>query len=124
MRLIDRKVPINEAFRRLQVLRVMDLIELEQAKLGYKLCNNILPTVLSRLMMHDYNNSTMVKCHSYQTRQKNVPNRPNAKLNLYHKSFLYQSIACYSKLDKEIREAPTLPSFTKQLKKLIINSQY
>ena len=31
VRLIDRKVPISEAFKRLQVLRVMDLIELEQA---------------------------------------------------------------------------------------------
>ena len=124
VRLIDRKVPISEAFKRLHVLRVMDLIELEQAKLGYKLCNRLLPTVLIHLMMHDSDNSTMVKSHSYQTRQKNIPNRPNAKLNLYRKSFLYQAIACYSKLDKEIRDAPTLPSFTKQLKKLIMNNQY
>ena len=124
VRLIDRKVPISEAFKRLQILRVMDLIELEQAKLGYKLCNRLLPTVLIHLMMHDYDNSTMVKSHSYQTRQKNIPNRPNAKLNLYRKSFLYQAIACYSKLDKQMRAAPTLPSFTKQLKKLIINNQY
>ena len=93
VRLIDRKLPISEAFKRLQILRVMDLIELEQAKLGYKLCNRLLPTVLIRLMMHDYDNSTMVKSHSYQTRQKNIPNRPNTKLNLYRKSFLYQAIA-------------------------------
>ena len=122
--LIDRNIPISEAFKRSQVLKVTDLIELEQAKLGYKMCNRLLPTVLIQMMMHYYDNSTMVKSHSYQTRQKNIPNRPNAQLNLYQKSFLYQAIACYSKLDKEIRDAPTLPSFTKQLKKLIMNTRY
>ena len=60
VRLIDRKVPISEAFKRLQILRVMDLIELEKAKMGYKLCNRLLPTVLICLMMHDHDNSTMV----------------------------------------------------------------
>ena len=110
-----------EVFKKLKILTVTDLIQLEQSKLGYKLCKGLLPTVLTRLMMHDYNKSDMVKKHSYSTRQKNIPNRPNAKLNLYRKSFLYQSIACYSKLNTDLRESVTLLSFTKHLKRLLAN---
>ena len=119
VRLIDSSVPTNEAFKKLQILTIPDLINLEQAKLGYKLCKGLLPLVLTHLMMHDYNKCTIVKSHSYQTRQKNIPNRPNVKLSLYRKSFLYQAISCYSKLDTKLRDSPTLSSFTRQLKKYI-----
>ena len=116
VRLIDSSVSTSEAFKKLQILTVPDLINLEQGKLGYKLCKGLLPMALTCLMMHDYNNCTIVKSHSYQTWQKNIPNRPNVKLSLYRKSFLYQAIACYSKLDKKLRDSPTLFSFTRQLK--------
>ena len=122
VRLIDSSVPTREAFKKIQILTVPELINLEQGKLGYKLCNGLLPLVLTRLMMHDFNNCTIVKSHSYKTRQKNIPNRPNAKLTLYRKSFLYQAIASYSKLDKKLRDSPTLFSFTRQLKKSIIDN--
>ena len=117
VRIIDSSVPTSEAFKKLQILTVPDMIKLEQCKLGYKLCNGLLPSVLTRLMMHDFNNCTIAKKHSYKTRQKDIPNRPNVKLNLYHKSFLYQAIACYSKLDKNLRDSPTIFSFSKKFKK-------
>ena len=117
VRMIDSSVPISEAFKKLQILTVPDMINLEQGKLGYKLCNGLLPSVLTRLMMHDFNNCTIAKNHSYKTRQKDIPNRPNVKLSLYRKSFLYQAIACYSKLDKNLRDSPTIFSFSKKLRK-------
>ena len=118
VRMIDSSVPTIEAFKKLQILTVSDMINLEQGKLGYKLCNGLLPSVLTHLMSHDFNNCAIVKNHSYRTRQKDIPNRPNAKLRLYRKSFLYQAIACYSKLDKKLRDSPTLFSFSKKLKKI------
>ena len=93
VRMIDSSVSTIEAFKKLQILIVSDMINLEQGKLGYKLCNGLLPSVLTRLMSHDSNNCAIVKNHSYRTRQKDIPNRPNAKLRLYRKSFLYQAIA-------------------------------
>ena len=122
VRMIDSSVPTSEAFKKLQILTVSDMINLEQGKLGNKLCNGLLPSVLTRLMMHDFNNCTIVKNHSYKPRQKDIPNRPNAKLNLYRKSFLYQAIACYSKLDKKLRDSPTIFSFSKKLKKSMISN--
>ena len=122
-RLIDSSLSTSETFKKLQILTVPDLIKLEQCKLGYKLCNGLLPTVLTRLMMHDSNNCTMVKSHSYKTRHKDIPNRPNARSTLYHRSFLYQAIACYSKLDKKLRDSSTLFSFIRQLKKSTITNK-
>ena len=69
-------------------------------------------------MMHDSNNCTTAKNHSYKTRQKHIPNRPNAKLSLYCKSFLYQAIACYSKLDKNLRDSPTIFFIQQEIKKV------
>ena len=122
VRLIENSVPTREAFKKLQILTVPELINLEQGKLGYKLCNGLLPTVLTCLMMHDFNNCTMMKSHSYKTRQKNIPNRPNAKLSLYRRSFLYQAISNYSKLDTNLRGLAMLFSFTRQLKKFLVGN--
>ena len=120
IRLIDYSVPTCEVFKRLQILTVSELVNLEQGKLGYKLCRGLLPSVLTRLMLHDSNNCTIVKSHSYKTRQKNIPNRPNAKLSLYRRSFLYQAISSYSELNNNLRNSTTLSSFTRQFKRLLI----
>ena len=122
VRLIENFVPTQEAFKKLQILTVPALINLEQGKLGYKMCNGLLPTVLTNLMMNDPNNRTMTKIHSYETRQKNIPNRPNVKLSLYRRSFLYQAISIYSKLEPSLRGSATLLSFTRQLKKFLIGN--
>ena len=120
IRLVDHSIPASEAFKRLRILTVSELINLEQGKLGYKLCRGMLPSVLTRLMLHDSNNCTIVKSHPYMTRQKHIPNRPNAKLSLYRRSFLYQAISTYSELNDNLRNSTTLSSFTRQFKRLLI----
>ena len=80
LRLINPSVATRQLLTRLKILSVEKLIDLEQCKLGYKLCHQLLPVVLTRLMKHD---------HPYATRQKAIPHRPSAKLGLYQNSFLY-----------------------------------
>ena len=120
IRLVDYSIPACEVFKRLRILTVSELVNLEQGKLGYKLCRGLLPSVLTRLMLHDSNNCTIVKSHSYMTRQKHIPNRPNAKLSLYRRSFLYQAISSYSELNDNLRNSTTLSSFMRQFKRLLI----
>ena len=122
VKLINTSLSTSESFKTLRILTVHQLIELEQSKLGYKLCNKLLPFVLTKLMQSDQHNCTMLKTHHYKTRQKCIPNRPNVKSSLYRKSFLYQAIACYSNLGKDIRDAPNLATFTKHAK-LHLNNQ-
>ena len=70
VKLIDNTKCVSDVFKKLRMLTVKDLTELEQSKLGYKLCKGMLPDVLTRLMLCDFNKNTMVKKHSYPTRQK------------------------------------------------------
>ena len=120
VKLINPSLPVHSIFANLQILDVKQLIELEQCKIGYKMCNNLLPPVLTRLLFEDHNKCVMTKAHSYSTSQKNIPNRPNAKGTQYCKSFLYQSIACYSGLPHDIRNVNNINLFVKRLKKFII----
>ena len=103
VKLINPSLPVSRIFTKLHILDVKQLIELEQCKIGYKMCNNLLPPMLTRLLYEDQNKCVMSKVHSYPTRQKNIPNRPNVKSTQYRKSFLYQAIVCYSGFPHNIR---------------------
>ena len=89
LQLVNPSIPTYQLLTQLKVLSIEKLIDLRQCNLGYKLCHQLLPVVLTELIKHDQNNSDMTKTHSYPTRQKAIPHRPNAKLGLYRNSFLY-----------------------------------
>ena len=75
--LVDTKINRKVVCEKLRILTVQQLISLEQCKLGYKLCHSLLPISLERLMKHDHNQHSIVKVYNYQTRQKDIPYRPN-----------------------------------------------
>ena len=121
IRQIENTTSVDEAFKKLKILTVNQLIELEQSKMGYKLCKGLLPTATTQIMMSDADSRPMKKTHTYETRQKNVPNRPKVKSKIYMDSFLYRSISSYSNLSQKLREAPTLSNFVRLIKKELMN---
>ena len=123
IKLIDNSTTHVEVRRKQKILTVPHLIELEQTKMGYKLCNGLLPKAITKLMMCDVNKRSIAKTHTYETRQKDVPHRPNVRSKLYMDSFLYRSITCYSNLRQELRNAPSLVSFTKSVKNYLLESK-
>ena len=116
LRLINLTCSTQELYTRLKILSIEKLIDLEQSKLGYKLCHQLLPVVLTRLMKSDQNNQDMVKSHSYATRQKTIPHRPSAKLGLYRNSFLYRAISTYSNLPLDLQQLSNLNLFNSRVK--------
>ena len=116
LKLINSTYSTRERHLRLKILSIEKLIDLEQSKLGYKLCHQLLPVVLTRLLKSDQNNQDMEKLHSYSTRQKAIPHRPSAKLGLYRNSFLYRSISTYSNLPLELQQLPNLNIFNNRVK--------
>ena len=117
LRLVNPFIPIKDRLSKLNILSINRLIELEQCKLCYKLCNQMLPTILTRLIKHDQHNNDMMKTHAYPTRQKQIPHRPKVKLGLYQRSFLYQTISRFSNLPIELQGLPNLANFTHRVKK-------
>ena len=106
-------------YQTLRVLPIKKLVMLEQAKLGYKLCNNLLPKKLSGALLTDQNNDSIKKVHGYDTRHKNVPNLPTASSTKYRNSFLCKAISTYSSLPQTVTQIRSLPKFVCDCKKYL-----
>ena len=54
-KLIDKSMPTDKIFIKYRILPFEQLVRLEQSKLGFKLCNNLLPKNLAKSMKYDHN---------------------------------------------------------------------
>ena len=105
-----------DGFSLAKIPTLEQLIVLEQCKIGFKLCTHELPQGLTKLLLTNHEKRSIQKTHSYDTRSKNLPNRPCAKLGLYRNSFLYNSIKYFSLLPLEVRNSATLSVFVRRCK--------
>ena len=121
VKLIDPKLVSDEIFRKYKILKFVNMVKVEQCKLGYKLCHDLLPKALANNMVRDHNMHSISKCHKYQTRGKSIPNLPVVKGIKYRSSFLFNTIKLYSELDKELHACKNLSTFAKHCKNLHCN---
>ena len=59
--LINPNSSVEEIFRKFKVLKVTDMLHLEQCKMGYKLCHNLLPAKLAQNMLLDHTCDSILK---------------------------------------------------------------
>ena len=114
--LIDPTKKSEQVFQENRILTLAEMIYLEQCKLGYKLCHNLLPKQLEENMTKDHRQNSIAKTHQYSTRSKKIPNLPQVSGSKYRSSFLYNSIKLYSDLDYTIKQAKNLRAFVKLCK--------
>ena len=103
IKLIDKTTTIDKAFGKHRILPFEQLVRLEQCKLGFKLCNNLLPINLAKCMKEDHNMQSITKTHQYSTRNKHIPNLPHVVSNKYRNSFLYRAVKEYSDLKLQVQ---------------------
>ena len=63
VKLIDTNVPREKVYKIMNILKLTSLIELEQCKIGYKLCHSLLPAALlywENTLIHLHTNSSFV----------------------------------------------------------------
>ena len=113
--LINANSRVDEILRNCKILKFTDMVQLEQCKMGYKLCHNLLPSKLTQNMLLDHRSHSIVKEHRYPTRCKSIPNLPRAINAKYRSSFLYSAIREYSALDNNLKQAKNLHVFVKKL---------
>ena len=118
VKLIDPILNKDKIFRKHKILKLDDMVKVEQCKLGYKLCHGLLPKALANNMVRDHNRYSISKHHKYQTRGKSIPNLPSAKGQNYRSSFLFNAIKLYSELDTELLNSKNLSIFVKHCKNL------
>ena len=121
-KLITGQTPTPENFKKEKMLRLQDLIQMENRKLGYKLEKNLLPLNLHKLLWTDSKNKTLQKTHHYNTRDKYLPKLPKVTNTNYQRGFQFQSIKDYESTPVEIRNSSTLNSFVRKLKLHLLSS--
>ena len=116
------KLNTELCFTKSKILRVKSLIKLEEYKLGYKMCHNLLPRPLHDCLLTDHCDRTTEKRHSYNTRHKSTPNLPHAKTRKYRNSLLFSTIQSYMHLPLDCKDSKTLASFVKKCKTMLLKS--
>ena len=87
--LIDPTMSTVEITKKYRILGLEKIMRLEQMKIGYKLCHNLLPMNVAVQIRYDHKGQNMSKEHKYQTRNKYIPNLPQVYNNKYKSSFLF-----------------------------------
>ena len=122
VKLLDLSKCLDEIYRKHKILKVDELVNLEQKKLGYKLNNDLLPLNLAKVLLTDRIGKTLKKQHKYSTRQKDHPNLPSHHSRLYNDSFLVQSIKNYNNLNLDTKNLKPLHKFAATIKESAIMS--
>ena len=114
------KLNTESAFKKSGILHVKSLIKLEEYKLGYKICHNLLPKPLRDCLVTDQYDRTTLKTHSYNTRHKNTPNLPEVKTLKYRNSLLFTTIQSFMHLPLDCKESRSLSVFVKRCKTMLL----
>ena len=114
--LITNLPPTPNNYKHERILRLQQLLTLENSKMGYQMDKDLLPKNVSHLLWTDSRNRTLKKVHGYQTREKHLPKIPKVTKSKYHHGFQLACLRSYGKISLEIRNSPTLSIFMKKLK--------
>ena len=117
---ISQKKALSEIYDKYQILKVRQLIILHELKFGYKVCFCLLPRPLENCINCNHVQESNLKQHQYNTRQKFVPNLPNVKTTIYHKSILFTSVKSISGIPFDLRETKPFKLFVTKCKKYLL----
>ena len=122
--IVVNKLKINiNGYQEIGLICVNEIIKLENIRFAYKLNKNLPPNKIHECSLHDYQGHSLVKQHRCNTRQKSLPNTPKVTGKYYLKSIFCASIKEFRTLKEETKKAPTLNSFVKRVKEMIMKGE-
>ena len=107
---------LSDKFRKLKILPVKEIIQLELAKIGYCMLKDDLPIKILSCITTDSCSKILKKKHMYNTRQKELINLPKVLDSKYYSSFLVQSVKVVQPLLGITGKSPTIHSFANKFK--------
>ena len=120
--LITGKLPVLKTYQSLQILRIVEIIKLQNLKLGHKVQYPQLPTMIYNACVSDIQGKPLVKNHHYDTRRKCEPNCPKPQTEWYKSSFLVKSLKDFQNLPVKIRNMANYNHFVSSCKKLLLTN--
>ena len=92
------------------------MFNLENCKFGFKLLSHELPPKIEELSKVTHQGKSLEKRHKYNTRKKNLLNKPLAKSKHYRNCIIYRGTSDLKSLKVETRTKPSLQSFVSACK--------
>ena len=111
---------VEKIYNSLEILKIGELVRLENCKAWYKFYNGTMPRKLKSIMAEGSCHESLAKDHKYMTRRKNELNLPKASSQGYRKSFLVKGLLDFSKLPQKIKKLSSFSQFVLHCKKNII----
>ena len=118
--IITGKQVSQHCYKEPSILRIRELLELENCKLDYKLLHQELPIRIEDLSNHDQFGKTLQKKHKYKTHNRQLLNKALAKNKSYKNYIIYKGTSALETLKFETMSKPNLQSFTKDCKNRIL----
>ena len=110
---LNRRTSLQQYYKKANIMKVENLIELSLLKISYRYVNNTLPKRIVNLFE--------IPNHDYYTRNRNAPLTPQHTLQIYNKSFLAKSPHLWLHLPTVIRNKQNIKSFSKAYSKYKID---
>ena len=107
---------LHQKFKNHRILHVREVIDLELAKIGYRLQEKELPVRILEMLEIDPQSRTLKKIHKYETRYKMIQNIPRVSNKKYHSSFLCESIRISEPLLAITKQLNSIQHFASRVK--------
>ena len=121
--LLSKCVKIIGGNQSCNILHLPSMITLENCKFGYRLINNLLLLNVSHCALTDHKGHSLVKKHSYLTRNKKVPNQPKVQCHKYNSSIFCTGYREFVRLSTDIKESKLFSTFIKSCKKKLLTTK-
>ena len=121
LKLVNPSSDVREIADQHKILRINDLIHLENYKIWYKHHNKQLPKNLQDVMRTNHKYVDLQKTHQYSTRNKKEINLPPADTQTYRSSFLFKGLRDYQLLPAEIKSEKRENKFVTRCKEYLIS---
>ena len=118
------KSATTRSFKDMRILRIKDLITLENCKFGYRLYHGDLPTRIINLTNTDQHGKRLNKQHNYNTRRKNYLNKPLALSRVYKTCIIHIGTGTLETLKLETHNKSNLYSFVHNCKNELWAANY
>ena len=103
VRIVASSRDASASYTMLKILPLKELILLENYTFSYKVIHHLLPKKIQEIVTTDKNNAKLIKTHSYDTRNKCIPNLPSSSKSSYNKSFLMRGISAIGSVPHSYR---------------------
>ena len=120
VRLLENNLHTDGIYKRHNIPKIDQQIQIENAKLWHRQQTNTLPKRLQTIMTLDHCNMDLQRQHRYCTRNKTIPRQPLARCQQYQNSLFVKGLSDFATLPLELRKIRNKTTFNSKLKEHVL----